>query len=256
MRNERVDADISQVADAVDSYWRHRATSKELARGAARYRLLIYDAFEVTATLTGAGVTIEVVGVAPRPLQPERFVTKPEQLGAVLESIDQWMRSNLPRGYVAELDALTRREAEVDAATAGRRPSPQERMAMVASTANSSSTTPGPTITLSEVPDILRDHFGERVRVLDDGSAPSDHVTAELDGVLSFGIYRDGQYGAITAALLLGDRAVVTVLGNRLIARHPDERSLRELLDLIDLWLDLRVGEASPYIDIPLKHGL
>jgi hypothetical protein len=247
--------DISQVADAVDSYWRHRATSKELARGAARYRLLIYDAFEVAATVTGAGVKFEVVGVAPRPLQPERFVTKPEKLGTALESIDQLMRSNLPQGYLAELDALTRREAEVDAATAGRRLSPQERMAMLAPRANSSSKAPGPAITLSEVPGILSDHFGERVRILDDGSAPSDHVTAELDGVLSFGIYRDGQYGAITAALLLGDRAVVTVLGNRLIARHPDERSLRELLDLIDLWLDLRIGEASRNMDIPLPYG-
>jgi len=246
---------ISRVADVIDGYWRHRATSKELARSAARYRLLIYDAFEVTATLTGADVTFEVVGVEPRPLQPERFVTKPEQLGTALESIDQWMRSKLPPAYLAELDAQTRREAEVDAATAGRKLSPQERMAMLAPIANSSSKTPGPTITLREVPDVLRDHFGERVRIVDDGSAPGDHVTAELDAVLSFGIYRDAQYGAITAALLLGDRAVVTVLGSRLIARHPDESSLRELLDLIDLWLDLCTGEATTKVDLPLNSG-
>jgi len=48
-----------------------------------------------------------------------------------------------------------------------------------------------------------------------------------------------------SSGLLLGDRAVVSLLGSRLIARHPDETSLRELLDLIDLWLDLRTSDGS-----------
>jgi len=240
-----VTMDIVQVADAVDRHWGHRAASKELARAGSWYRLLVYDAFEVTATLSGDRLTLEVVGVEPRPLAAERFTTTPGQLAATLASMDHWMRSNLPGGYLAELDALTRREAEIDAATSGRRPSPQERRAMSAPVSNTSPRPAGPTITFDEVPGILMDRFGARVRIVEDGAAQRDHVRAELDGVLPFGIYRDGQYGAITAALLLGDRAVVSVLGSRLIARHPDETSLRELLDLIDLWLDLRTGDGA-----------
>jgi len=105
--------DIVQVADAVDRHWGHRAASKELARAGSWYRLLVYDAFEVTATLSGDRLTLEVVGVEPRPLAAERFTTTPGQLAATLASMDHWMRSNLPGGYLAELDALTRRDREL-----------------------------------------------------------------------------------------------------------------------------------------------
>ncbi|NLF03885.1 MAG: hypothetical protein GX593_02585 [Actinomycetales bacterium] len=65
--------------------------------------------------------------------------------------------------------------------------------------------------------------------------------TARLDGVLTFAVARDAQYGAYTAAILQGDRALGKVLGRRLIARHPDEASVRELLDLVDTWLRWRL---------------
>lgn len=238
--------DIGQVADSIDEFWAHRVGAKELARTGGWYRFLVYDAFEVTVTLNGSRVTIEVVGVAPQPRAATTVSAPVTQLNDVLASLDEEMRSSLPDGYLAELDALTRREAEIDAAVSGRRLSPQERRAMLDRTTSSTPTRPaGPTITLDDVAAILLDRFGDRVRIRAGKSAGIDRVEAELDGVLPFAVSRDAQYGAITAALLLGDRAVVSIFGSRLIARHPDEESLREILDLIDLWLDVRRGEAA-----------
>ena len=229
---------ILDVANRIDGFWGLRLRGQEVARASGWCSVLVYDAFELLATLDGDSVILKVEGLEPEPGPFSNERVPIADLVAALERLDRSFRRALPEAYLAAIDAWVSQQDE--AGSSPLRLSPQERRAMVEARRSPSPTPAGPTIDRADIVAIIEHRFGSRVHVAAEG--PDNRVEGVLDGFFKIGVERDSQYGSITAGILLGRWAIVTLFGERLIARHPDEASLRELLDLIDHWVALRLS--------------
>lgn len=235
--------ELMDLVRTVDEHWQFRLANTAAYSVQNKYEVFVYNAFEVVFHLERDSIRIGITTLDPEPGPLPDITIAVDELSSTIASLDAKFRSALPAAYLGAFDAWVTAQSELAQATAGRKLSPQERRALMNADAPASDAAAGPAIAFDEVPRILEEYFGARLSaVRPSGVSGEQALTARIDGRLTIGISRNAQYGAYAAAIMQHDRATGVLLGKRLIARHDDEASIRELLQIIDEWLHLRLN--------------
>lgn len=243
---------VKAVMNAVDDFWGLLLRGQTLSSATGVYRVEVYDAFRLTFTpASNDSVHVRLEGLAPEPRQFDDQTVRVAEVPALLERTDGILRALLPPAYLEAVIAEARRMGADIASDRAQPPTGAGHLARVRAQQPENPEPPGPKITLEDVPGILTEQFGDRITRIATGEDGHD-VEGMLDHRLRISVGHEHQYGAFHAAIILAPQAfVLRVFGSRLIARHADARSIRELLDLIDYWYQLRLGG-----DPPLPAGL
>lgn len=241
MREQRLE--LMDLVRTVDEQWRFQLSNAAAYSVQNKYEIFVYNSFEVVFHLAEDSIRIGITTLDPEPGPLPEIVIAPAELSSTIASLDAKFRSALPHGYVAAFDAWVGSQIDLANATAGRNLPPQERRALLASESPAPAVPAGAPVAFDDVPGILDAYFGSRVSAVRPSGVSGDQaLTARIDGRLTIGVSRNSQYGAYSAAIIQHDRATGVLLGKRLIARHPDEESIFELLETIDEWLALRLN--------------